>query len=85
MYPLLSWLIKPFLFSPLLSSQQKLCNYRISRARVVVVIVFCRLKACWHRLTKQIGINIDKVPNVIAACCELHNICEVHQDSFNDD
>ena len=26
--------------------------------------------------------HIDNVPNVIAACCVL---CEVHQDSFNDD
>ena len=29
--------------------------------------------------------HIDNVPNVIAACCVLLNICEVHQDSFNDD
>ena len=28
---------------------------------------------------------IDNIPNVIAACCILHNICEVHQDSFDDD
>ena len=25
------------------------------------------------------------VPNVILACCALHNICEVHNDSFNDE
>ena len=25
------------------------------------------------------------VPHVIAACCVLHNICEVHGDSFNEE
>lgn len=83
-YPLLSWLIKPFSFSSSLTSQQKLCNYRLLRARVVVEIAFSRLKARWRKLTKQIDMHVENVPNVIAACCVLHNICEVHQDSFND-
>ena len=29
--------------------------------------------------------HIDNVPNVIAACCVLHNVCEVHGDTFNND
>lgn len=84
-YPLLPWLIKPFSFSSSLSSWQKLCNYRISRARVVVECAFGRLKGRWRRLSKQMDLHIDNVPNVITACCVLHNICEVHQDSFNND
>lgn len=27
--------------------------------------------------------NIENVPNVIVACCILHNVCEVHGDTFN--
>ena len=29
--------------------------------------------------------HIDDVPHIIAACCVLHNVCEIHQDSFNED
>ena len=44
-YPLSSWLIKPFAFSPSLPEQHKNFNYRISRGRVVVEMAFGRLKA----------------------------------------
>ena len=46
-------------------------------------IAFGRLKARWRRLSKQIDIHIDNVPYVIAACCVLHNMCEIHHDRFN--
>lgn len=83
-YPLLPWLIKPFSFSSSLNSQQKRYNYRISRARVVE-IAFGRLKARWRRLAKQIDMHIDNVPHIIVACCVLHNMCEIHHDSFNEE
>ena len=28
--------------------------------------------------------NVGDVPNVIAACSTLHNICEIHGDSFDE-
>jgi len=28
--------------------------------------------------------NIENIPHVVAACCILHNICEIHGDTFND-
>ena len=28
---------------------------------------------------------IENVPNVVAACCVLHNICEIHGDTFNEE
>ena len=46
-YPIQSWLMKPFAHSPKLSQEQKLFNYKLSRARVVVEIAFGRLKARW--------------------------------------
>ena len=33
---------------------------------------------------KRIDTDIDNVPHVITACCILHNMCEVHGDSFNE-
>ena len=84
-YPLLPWLIKPFAISSTLTGQQKTFNYRICRGRVVVEIAFGRLKARWRRLIKQNDMQVDNVPYVVAACCVLHNICEVHGDTFNDE
>ena len=36
-------------------------------------------------MAKQIDMHLDNVPYVIAACCVLHNVCEVHHDSFNEE
>ena len=30
-------------------------------------------------------IHIDNVPHIVTACCVLHNFCEVHGDSFDED
>jgi len=84
-YPIKSWLMKPFPHSSTLTDQQKTFNYRLSRARVQVEIAFGRLKARWRRLSKQMDIHIDNVPHVITACCVLHNLCEVHGDTFNEE
>ena len=51
----------------------------------MVEIAFGRLKARWRRLSKQIDMDIDNIPHIITACCVLHNVCEVHGDSFNDE
>ena len=48
------WVVKPFKFSPLLTQEQKRCNYRLSQARVVVEIAFGRLKGRWRRLSKKL-------------------------------
>ena len=29
--------------------------------------------------------HVENVPHVVAACCVLHNICEIHGDKFNDE
>ena len=45
---------------------------------------FHRLKGRWQRLAKCNDMNIENVTCVIAACCILHNMCEVHGDSLNE-
>ena len=84
-YPLLPWLLKPFPFFISMLTDHKTYNYRLSRGWVIVEIAFGKLKARWRRLSKQIDMDISNVPNVILACCTLHNICEIHNDSFNDE
>ena len=36
------------------------------------------------QLLKQLDVNINYVPVLVTACCVLHNICEVHCESFSD-
>ena len=83
-YPLLPWLLKPYSGVGLSAKQQK-SNRRLSRARVVVECAFGRLKGCWRSLLKRNDMNIEKMNNVVTACCILHNICEIHQDEFNEE
>ncbi|XP_065892383.1 uncharacterized protein [Dysidea avara] len=83
-YPLQSWLLKPFQHNSDLTTQQRTFNYRISRARIVVENTFGRLKARWRRLMKRNDMFVHNIPQVIAAACVLHNICEQHNQHFND-
>ena len=83
-YPLETWLMKPFTDNGNLISDQQCFNYHLSRARMVVENAFGRLKARWRRLLKRNDMKTKHIPNVIAACCVLHNLCEVHGESFND-
>ena len=32
---------------------------------------------------KRLDVHLHKVPTAVAACCTLHNICEVHGDEFD--
>ena len=84
-YPLQPWLMKPFINNGQLSDVQKNFNYRLSHTRVVVEHAYGRLKGRWRCLLKRLDVNISHVPEVVASCCVLHNICEVHGDSFNND
>ena len=82
-YPLLDWVMKAFPNNGHLTQQQRTFNYRLSRARVVVEHAYGRLKGRWRSLLKKLDIDVIDVPELVAACCVLHNICEVHGDSFN--
>ena len=83
-YPLSTWLMKPFPHSSHLTASQKSYDYHLSRARIVVENAFGKLKARWQRLMKCNDMNIDNVSHVVTACCILHNMTEVHGDSFNE-
>ena len=84
-YPLLSWLMKAFPDNGSLSRQQKTFNYRLSKARVVVEHAYGRLKGRWRCLLKRNDILIHDLPKLVAACCVLHNVCEIHGETFDED
>ena len=80
-----SWLMKAFPNNASLSCQQKTFNYRLSRARVVVEHAYGRLKGRWRTLLKRNDTSIHDLPKLVAACCVLHNICEIHGENFNEE
>ena len=82
-HPMLPWLMKPY-DQPSVECAESTYSYRISRGRIVVEIVFGRLKACWRRLLKRNEMLIKNVPTVISAACVLHKMCEIHGESFDE-
>ena len=81
-YPLLPWLMKPYIENARSTPEERNFNYRHSRARMVVENAFGRLKGRWRCILKRADFHILNVPNVIASCVVLHNICESHGDLF---
>ena len=79
-YPLLPWLMKPYLENSSTTPQQRTFNYRQSRARMVVENAFGRLRGRWRCLLKRMDSHISNVPNIVASCVVLHNICEIYGD-----
>ena len=58
-YPLLPWVMKPYVDNGHLSRNQRRFNYRLSRARVVVEDAYCRLKRRWRCLSKRNNTEIS--------------------------
>ena len=73
--------MKPFPFNASLSPAQRSFSYHLSHSRIVTENAFGPLKARWRWLYKQNDMNINKVPCVVTACCILHNMCELHNES----
>ena len=84
-YPLLPWLMKAYPNNGHLTPEQKRYNYRLSKARVVVEHCYGRLKGRWRCLLKRLDVDVSDAPKLIAACCVLHNICEIHGEAFNEE
>ena len=84
-YPLLPWLMKPYLETPNITAGEINFNYRQSRARMVVENAFGCLKGRWRCLLKRIDSNLANVPNMIGSCIVLHNICETCGDQCSEE
>ena len=84
-YPLLPWLVKPYVENDRTPADQKLFNYRESRARMTVEKAFGRLKGRWRCLLKRMDFSPENVATVVATCTVLHNMCEMYGDGCCDD
>ena len=83
-YPLLPWLMKRYPNDDNLRQDQRKFNYRLSRARQVVECAFGRLKNRFRCLLSKSYTSLHYLPVKVAACCVLHNICEIRADMLQD-
>lgn len=72
-YPLKTYLMKPY-SKRHLSHEEKVFNYRLSRARRCVECAFGIMAAKWRLLGKCIETEIDKAERIVKCICLLHNI-----------
>jgi len=74
--------MKPFAVTPHITTEKKNFNYQQSRACMVVENAFGRLKERWECLFKRLDFALENVPNIVAACVILHNLCEMYGNHF---
>ena len=72
-FPLRKWLMKP-LPRRGLSHEERIYNYRISRARRVVENAFGIMSSKWRALMHALPLFPEKIPVIVTACCILHNL-----------
>ena len=84
-YPLLPWLMKPYPNAAILNRSQRRFNRTLSSARSTVERAFGILKARWRILLKKLDNRFENIPEVILACCILHNLCQQAGEEFDDE
>lgn len=79
-YPLLPWLIPPYIERRPLTRVQRNFNSQQARTRQVIERSFGLLFGRFRRL-KYLDMNrTDLIPATVNACCVLHNICIGHEE-----
>lgn len=92
-FPLKTYLMKPYPGANL-SFEEKIFNYRLSRARRIVENTFGILVSRFRIFEKAISTKIDTVDHIVYAACSLHNwlrkkssayltTCSVDRDDIN--
>ena len=84
-YPVLPWLLTPFRDNGHLSVKQAHYNNKQSVARCKIERAFALLKGRFRRLRRIDMFRTDKIPDVIAAACVIHNFSLRHDAIDNID
>ncbi|XP_006655063.2 protein ANTAGONIST OF LIKE HETEROCHROMATIN PROTEIN 1-like [Oryza brachyantha] len=74
-YPLTSWMLVPCTHPNLTWAHDNL-NERVACARAPALRAFRRLRARWRCLQRRAKVKLSELPNMLGACCVLHNLCE---------
>ena len=83
-YPLSTWMMKPYSFSPNLTRAEKKINKKLSSTRVSLERALDVLKARWRCLLKRLDNRIENISEVIVSCFALHNFCQLENEEFID-
>ena len=78
-YPTTLWQVKPYIKlnqNIMLNHSQKKFGKALSLARVTIERAFGVLKERWRCLLKRLDNNLENIPDIILACCVLHNITQ---------
>lgn len=81
-YPLLTHLLRPYPRNQL-DYDNRVFNYRLSRARRLVECSFGILVSKWRILNKSIETNVDFAIIITKVACLLHNIVMTHDSKAN--
>ena len=79
-YPLMPWLMKPY--TGHLTPSKEVFNAHLTRARLQVECAFGRLKGRFRCLLTRLDMGEHNIPEVVAACCILHNLVESKGEAF---
>ena len=74
-FPLKTWLMRPYPGS--LTLEQRIFNYRLSRARKTIENAFGILCARWRIFYTPIRAKVENVENFVLACLALHNYLRI--------
>ncbi|CAM0880128.1 unnamed protein product [Alopecurus aequalis] len=80
--PLMDWMLVPYCHQNLTRTQHEF-NVKVAAARAVVVDAFQRFKTRWACLQLRTEIKVDDLPDILSACCALHNLCERNGDELD--
>ena len=80
-FPLRTWMMKPF-SNRNLDDEERIFNYRLSRARRISENAFGILANRFRCLLTTLGQEVDTCKLVVKACLCLHNLLRVHYPHF---
>ena len=78
-FPLSDHVMVPFKDYGCLSARELIFNKKLSKTRVVIENTFGILKSRFRKL-HYVDCDIMHIPDVITACCVLHNMCMLEGD-----
>jgi len=82
-YSLQPWLLKNYSYDANITREMDSFNAYLNKGRIVFENAFDRLKGRWRILLKRSEVESTFMPTLVAACCILHNICEMSKETFN--
>jgi len=83
-YPLTEQLLVPYKDTGQLGRHEHIFNNTLSAARCTIERVFAILKGRFRRLKGLDMSRVDRIPQVVIACCVLHNVCLEQLDNTDD-